>query len=88
MVKHIILWQLKEELTAEEKEHVKAEIKEGLESLQGKIPGLIDIKVNCECIILTCNIYNVNHCCPSLAFGIFGKTFFSGHKLIIDMRGG
>lgn len=46
MVKHIILWQLKEELTAEEKEHVKAEIKAGLESLQGKIPGLITIKVN------------------------------------------
>ena len=35
-----------EELTAEEKEHVKAEIKAGLESLQGKIPGLITIKVN------------------------------------------
>lgn len=46
MVKHIILWKLKDELTAEEKEHVKAEIKTGLESLQGKIPGLIDIKVN------------------------------------------
>lgn len=46
MVKHIILWQLKEELTAEEKERVKAEIKAGLESLQGKIPGLITIKVN------------------------------------------
>ena len=46
MVKHIILWQLKDELTAEEKERVKAEIKAGLESLQGKIPGLIDIKVN------------------------------------------
>ena len=46
MVKHIILWQLKEELTADEKERIKAEIKAGLESLQGKIPGLIDIKVN------------------------------------------
>ena len=46
MVKHIILWQLKDELTAEEKERVKAEIKAGLESLQGKIPGLITIKVN------------------------------------------
>ena len=46
MVKHIILWQLKEELTADEKERIKAEIKAGLESLQGKIPGLITIKVN------------------------------------------
>lgn len=29
-----------------EKESVKAAIKEGLESLKGKIPGLVDIKVN------------------------------------------
>ena len=46
MVKHVILWKLKEELTAEEKENVKAGIKEGLEGLAGKIPGLVDVKVN------------------------------------------
>ena len=45
MVKHIILWKHKETLTAEEKERVKAGIKEGLEGLKGKIPGLLDIKV-------------------------------------------
>ena len=32
MVKHVILWQLKDELSAEEKSAVKAGIKEGLES--------------------------------------------------------
>ena len=31
MVKHIILWQLKDELSEEEKQTVKAGIKEGLE---------------------------------------------------------
>ena len=46
MVKHIILWTLKDELSAEEKEQVKQGIKEGLEGLAGKIPGMIDIKVN------------------------------------------
>ena len=46
MVKHVILWKLKEELTAEEKENVKAGIKEGLEGLAGKVPGLVDVKVN------------------------------------------
>lgn len=46
MVKHIILWQLKDELTKSQKEKIKAEIKEGLEGLQGKIPGLLSIKVN------------------------------------------
>ena len=45
MVKHIILWQLKDELSDSEKLNVKAGIKEGLEALQGKIPGLIEIKV-------------------------------------------
>lgn len=46
MVKHIILWTLKDELSTEEKEQVKKGIKEGLEGLAGKIPGMIDIKVN------------------------------------------
>lgn len=47
MVKHIILWTLKE-TSDSEKESVKKGIKEGLEGLKGKIPGLIDIKVNTE----------------------------------------
>ena len=45
MVKHIILWTLNPELSEEEKETVKAGIKEGLEGLVGKVPGLIDVKV-------------------------------------------
>ena len=48
MVKHVILWTLKEELSDTDKENVKREIKAGLESLKGKIPGLIDIKVNID----------------------------------------
>lgn len=46
MVKHVILWTLKDEFSAEEKENIKVGIKEGLESLAGKIPGLVEIKVN------------------------------------------
>ena len=45
MVKHIILWTLKDELSAEEKQQVKQGIIEGLEGLAGKIPGMIEIKV-------------------------------------------
>ena len=48
MVKHVILWNLKDEITGEEKIKVKQGIKEGLEGLKGKIPGLVDIKVNTE----------------------------------------
>lgn len=46
MVKHIILWTLKDQYVGAEKEEIKKGIKEGLEGLQGKIPGLVDIKVN------------------------------------------
>ncbi|MBQ2579240.1 MAG: Dabb family protein, partial [Lachnospiraceae bacterium] len=45
MVKHVILWTLKDELSAEEKQQVKAGIKEGLEGLAGKIPGMTEIHV-------------------------------------------
>ena len=48
MVKHIILWQLKDELSAEEKKVIKAEMKEALEGLVGKIPGLLEVKVQTE----------------------------------------
>ena len=48
MVKHVILWKLKDEYSGIEIEKIKQGIKEGLEGLSGKIPGLIDIKVNTE----------------------------------------
>ena len=47
MVKHIIVWTLKD-MPEEEKASVKAEIKAGLEGLKGKIPGLIEINVRTE----------------------------------------
>jgi hypothetical protein len=46
MVKHVILWQLKEELSTEQKKEIKLNIKKGLEGLKGIVPGLIDIQVN------------------------------------------
>lgn len=46
MVKHVILWQLKDELSEAEKLEVKKGIKEGLEGLVGIVPGLIDVQVN------------------------------------------
>ncbi|MBQ8397002.1 MAG: Dabb family protein [Clostridia bacterium] len=45
MVKHIILWKLKEEANTAE---VKHGIKAGLEGLIGVVPGLIEIKVETE----------------------------------------
>ena len=48
MVKHVILWTLKEDFSPEEKAKIKAGIKEGLESLVGQVPGLIDVKVQID----------------------------------------
>lgn len=48
MVKHVILWQLKDELSEEERAAVKAGVKEGLEGLVGKVPGLLEVTVNTE----------------------------------------
>ena len=45
MVKHVILWQFNEELSTEEKEQLKANIKERLEALVGVVPGLRDVTV-------------------------------------------
>lgn len=50
MVKHVILWQLKDGLSAGEKAALKAEIKEKLEALAGQIPGLVSIKVYTEAL--------------------------------------
>lgn len=45
MVKHVILWKLKDEFSESEKEEIKKNIKNGLEGLAGKIPGLSEIHV-------------------------------------------
>ena len=48
MVKHIILWTLKDEYTEAQKKEIRAGIKEGLEGLKGQIPGMIDISVRTD----------------------------------------
>ncbi len=48
MVKHVILWQLKDEYSKEESSRIKEGIKAGLEGLKGVIPGLLDIHVQTE----------------------------------------
>lgn len=45
MVKHIILWTLKDEFNNDQ---VKKEMKEGLEALKGVVPGLLEIEVQIE----------------------------------------
>jgi len=46
MVRHVILWKLKDEYSGEQIAEIKDGIKTGLEGLLGQIPGLKEIKVN------------------------------------------
>ena len=48
MIKHVIMWQLKDELSDEQKVQIKADAKEKLEALVGKIPGLVEMKIQTE----------------------------------------
>ena len=48
MVKHIILWKLKDGYSEKEAVKIKNGIKEGLEGLKGQIPGLLDIRVHTQ----------------------------------------
>lgn len=46
MVRHVILWTLKEDLTEEQKQGIKESAKEQLEGLYGKIPALKSIQIH------------------------------------------
>ncbi len=48
MVKHLIIWKLKEEFSAQEKAERCAKIKANLEALNGKIDGLEELKVRTD----------------------------------------
>ncbi len=45
MVRHLILWKLKESLTMDEKGQILSDMKEQLEGLVGKVPGLVSLKI-------------------------------------------
>ena len=45
MVKHMILWKIDEKFSAEEKLEIIANAKCALEALKGKVPGLLEIKL-------------------------------------------
>lgn len=48
MVRHVILWKLKELSSEEEKKTVVENIKKNLEALVGVVPGLISLDINIE----------------------------------------
>ena len=48
MVKHVLMWQLKEEFSPEQVAQIKKEAKEALEGLVGVVPGLVEARVTID----------------------------------------
>ena len=82
MVKHIILWTLKDSLSAEEKEAAKKEIKEGLEGLKGRIEGLTDIHVYTDALASS----NTDVMLESVHTDRDALAFYANHPLHVDVK--
>ena len=85
MVKHIILWKLKEEFSEEQKEEIKRGIKEGLEGLAGKIPGLTDIQVNTDSLPSS-NVDLMLDCTLTDADALKGYSTHPAHVAVADSK--
>ncbi|NTW69655.1 MAG: Dabb family protein [Chlorobiaceae bacterium] len=58
MIKHIVMWQLKDEAHGNGRQANAALIKEKLEALQGRIPGLsaIEVGLDFSCSESSCDV--------------------------------
>lgn len=81
MVKHIILWTLKEEFSEEKKAEIKKNIKIGLEGLKGKIEGLAEIKVQTEGLATS----NVDFMLDSSFESEEALAFYASHPLHVKV---
>ena len=86
MVKHIILWTLKDSLSEEEKIQIKKSIKEGLESLKGVVPGLIDIEVQIDGRLASSNADLMLDCTLESEEALKGYAVHPAHVAIANSR--
>lgn len=86
MVKHIILWTLKDGLSEEEKTTIKASIKEGLESLLGVVPGLVDIKVQIDGRLASSNADLMLDCTLESEEALKGYAVHPAHVAVANGR--
>lgn len=84
MVKHIILWKLREDLTPEEKVTVKKEIKKGLEGLVGTVPGLLEVKVRIDGLIDSSNADLMLDCTLESAEALRGYAVHPAHVAVAN----
>ena len=86
MVKHIILWTLKDSLSDEEKATIKASIKEGLEGLLGVVPGLVDIKVQIDGRLQSSNADLMLDCTLESEEALKGYAVHPAHVAVANSR--
>ena len=86
MVKHIILWKLREDLSAEEKVSGKAGIKAGLEGLQGVVPGLLSIRVQTDGVLPTSNADVMLDCTLESADALKGYAQHPAHVEVANTK--
>lgn len=84
MVRHVILWKLKDEYTAAEKDALKAGIKEGLEGLAGQIPGLTSIRVYTDALPSSANADLMLDAAFTDAAALAGYATHPAHVAVAD----
>lgn len=86
MVKHIILWKLREDMSAEEKASVKAGIKAGLEGLHGVVPGLLSIQVQIDGVLSSSNADVMLDCTLESAEALRGYAQHPAHVEVANTK--
>lgn len=84
MVRHVILWKLKGEYTAAEKDAIKAGIKAGLEGLAGQIPGLTSIHVYTDALPSSANADLMLDAAFANAAALAGYATHPAHVAVAD----
>ena len=84
MVKHIILWKLRSELSEEEKRERALSIKQGLEGLQGQVPGLLDIHVQIDGRLESSNADIMLDCTLESAEALKGYAIHPAHVAVAN----
>lgn len=86
MVKHIILWKLRDDIAEEQKQTIRKGIKEGLEGLVGKVPGLLDVKVTIDGRLASSNADLMLDCTLESAEALKNYAVHPAHVEIADTR--
>ena len=84
MVKHIILWRLRSELSDAEKREKALAIKQGLEGLKGQIPGLLDIHVQIDGRLDSSNVDLMLDCTLESEEALKGYAVHPAHVAVAD----